>query len=613
MSSWLGTIFCCQTQNENSKEKNSDYEEAVPFTKQENCDHQNGGSVEIPLKQGQSKFANGQNPPKIITQQPRASDSQVFFCCTSTEKSVKLREDQFDFCPQNWFQDLGNSPNSCKKFKRFLWRLSFLFTCLPLCYPCYLSRTVRRRPKHLPKQRPNRDNQFDDLNRSTLHRQVTVQSPQPNSPAKKPAVICINVIILHSSASNVLHQYFSDQNPQSIPPEQPAPAIATIAQTLISKRTMGPGVSANPNLSAVIEEDMSEANESLIQKDFVDAPISVLPPVAFPESEELSRRNAIRKKSIIGTQLSRLRRLSFQRSLSTPVNNGPSVGENGIEEKNNLMETAEDEIHLRRSKVPGGNRPQLRKRLSREVSVASTSSNASFHSCESDESDDSNEDETLRLAGTRSSKTLEMEALGQRTEDIKDLGYKVKFNLLDEATLADWKGKDLRQAKSIPNIDILILAVRKDNVAELSSVLDRHSGILGYISKFWRGFFPLLMVELEDHEQSFNEDSQESVEYAKKQNYLQSLFGEVLTISLKETQVADNMSWINECMARLFVHSRIYQCSRFFGADVMKTMTVTCPGGCGVRRHKKITWKHSRKKIARRRRSNKPLKNNRKF
>ena len=89
----------------------------------------------------------------------------------------------------------------------------------------------------------------------------------------------------------------------------------------------------------------------------------------------------------------------------------------------------------------------------------------------------------------------------------------------------------------------------------------------------------------------------QSLEYAKKQNYLQSLFGEVLTISLKETQVADNLSWINECMARLFVHSRIYQCSRFFGADVMKTMTVTCPGGCGVRRHKKITWKHSRKKL----------------
>ena len=48
--SWLGTILCCQTQNANSKEKNSDNEEAVPFTKQESCDHQNGGTVEIPLK-----------------------------------------------------------------------------------------------------------------------------------------------------------------------------------------------------------------------------------------------------------------------------------------------------------------------------------------------------------------------------------------------------------------------------------------------------------------------------------------------------------------------------------------------------------------------------------
>ena len=129
---------------------------------------------------------------------------------------------------------------------------------------------------------------------------------------------------------------------------------------------------------------------------------------------------------------------------------------------------------------------------------------------------------------------------------------------------------------------------------------------------FFYHFFPICRLGLHTIVTILNLYFQ-SLEYAKKQNYLQSLFGEVLTVSLKETQVADNLSWINECMARLFVHSRIYQCSRFFGADVMKTMTVTCPGGCGVRRHKKITWKHSRKKIARRRRSNKPLKNNRKF
>ena len=37
----------------------------------------------------------------------------------------------------------------------------------------------------------------------------------------------------------------------------------------------------------------------------------------------------------------------------------------------------------------------------------------------------------------------------------------------------------------------------QDNVEELSRVLDLHTGILGYISKFWRGFFPVLVVELE--------------------------------------------------------------------------------------------------------------------
>ena len=48
-----------------------------------------------------------------------------------------------------------------------------------------------------------------------------------------------------------------------------------------------------------------------------------------------------------------------------------------------------------------------------------------------------------------------------RTELIKDLECQVAFNLFDEATVADWKGKDLKQANNIPNIDVLLLAVRK--------------------------------------------------------------------------------------------------------------------------------------------------------
>ena len=44
---------------------------------------------------------------------------------------------------------------------------------------------------------------------------------------------------------------------------------------------------------------------------------------------------------------------------------------------------------------------------------------------------------------------------------LKDLDFEGAFKYIDEATGADWKGKDLKQAKHIPNIDILLLAVRK--------------------------------------------------------------------------------------------------------------------------------------------------------
>lgn len=48
-----------------------------------------------------------------------------------------------------------------------------------------------------------------------------------------------------------------------------------------------------------------------------------------------------------------------------------------------------------------------------------------------------------------------------RTELVKDLDCQVAFNMFDEASLADWRGRDLREAHRIPNFDILVVAVRK--------------------------------------------------------------------------------------------------------------------------------------------------------
>ena len=51
-----------------------------------------------------------------------------------------------------------------------------------------------------------------------------------------------------------------------------------------------------------------------------------------------------------------------------------------------------------------------------------------------------------------------------RSELVNDLGYEVSFSMFDEASVADWRGRDLRQATSIPNIDLLLLSVRRVSI-----------------------------------------------------------------------------------------------------------------------------------------------------
>ena len=50
-----------------------------------------------------------------------------------------------------------------------------------------------------------------------------------------------------------------------------------------------------------------------------------------------------------------------------------------------------------------------------------------------------------------------------RTELITDLGYQLSFSVFDEASATDeWtSGHDLRLAEEMPNVDVVILAVRQ--------------------------------------------------------------------------------------------------------------------------------------------------------
>ena len=58
-------------------------------------------------------------------------------------------------------------------------------------------------------------------------------------------------------------------------------------------------------------------------------------------------------------------------------------------------------------------------------------------------------------------RVVQMSALGSRTELVQDLGYQLTFSVFDEASVAEWRGRDLRLANEIPKIDLIVVFVRK--------------------------------------------------------------------------------------------------------------------------------------------------------
>ena len=44
---------------------------------------------------------------------------------------------------------------------------------------------------------------------------------------------------------------------------------------------------------------------------------------------------------------------------------------------------------------------------------------------------------------------------------LSDLGYQMTFSVFDEGEVSEWKGEDLRLANEIPNMDLVVLAIRK--------------------------------------------------------------------------------------------------------------------------------------------------------
>jgi len=59
-----------------------------------------------------------------------------------------------DLCPESWYQVHAQEGDRVECCKQWIWKVCLWFCCLPMCYPCYFSRTYRNNLKKRIKQQP---------------------------------------------------------------------------------------------------------------------------------------------------------------------------------------------------------------------------------------------------------------------------------------------------------------------------------------------------------------------------------------------------------------------------------------------------------------------------
>ena len=157
MNSFNCSWICCwNNANSNENRDNADGEELEPFQKKHDEEEN-----EI-LSSNVKKPVFKQPGPAVaaVVRSNEIDENQIFLCCADQ----RIREDQIDFCPKFWFREFSNNKSSSnnnslknhnnnskcscrKRVQTVIWRICFLLTCLPMCYPCYLSRSIRRRKR----------------------------------------------------------------------------------------------------------------------------------------------------------------------------------------------------------------------------------------------------------------------------------------------------------------------------------------------------------------------------------------------------------------------------------------------------------------------------------
>ena len=177
-----------------------------------------------------------------------------------------------------------------------LWRMLFYITCLPLCYSCYLSRSIRRKKHEVLRETlaPTLESGVEKALFQHVSSTKCHKPPVGDESTKPHNEIEVNVIILQSATSRVLQRHLYEDTKEST-------RKLSIPQPLLRR-----SASTQPNLEVVVEDVDGNDGSSQLRRGVTVHPSA-------------SRPIATRRWSQIGTLGSTVARLSRRKKASAPA------------------------------------------------------------------------------------------------------------------------------------------------------------------------------------------------------------------------------------------------------------------------------------------------------
>ena len=194
-----------------------------------------------------------------------------------------------------------------------------------------------------------------------------------------------------------------------------------------------------------------------------------------------------------------------------------------------------------------------------------------------------------RISTFRRYARLGLKQLGSRVAEVV-AGQRVRQEVYEEGELAGWTAKDIYEivSKDLPVMDLVVLVVDQQEKRRLEQSLSCTTGVLGYIRDYWAGFFPLLLVEVQD-----SAGESEPLD-PRARTLLASLFSVTHRVLVPGLEHAPSAEFVFETCARFQAHCRSLHCERWqaalhtaqLGRLVSLGLTQphwVCTGLCGMR------------------------------